>query len=1077
MSHQFSYKLSPTQLLRLEQHLKAEQSGVDIEQIVCSLKENLHVSTFQQAWQQVIQRHPALRTSFGWSESGEPLQTVHPQVEVSLMQQDWCNLSHSDRDLALKTYVQSDRQRGFNLTETPLIRLTLIRLSVTDYKLIWTFHPIILDSHSAIAVLKEVFAFYEADTQGENLQLAAPRPYQDYIEWLQQQDVSSVETDSPQTFPELTAPTPLSVHQPADLRSDSRSDRQQDRWSEEIRLSPTVTSSLNALCLPSELTLNTLILAAWALLLGRYSSEPEVTFSHRRTGRQGTLEKAESIVGPLSNEVPLRVNIPPDKPVLLWLKELQTHLNTLPNYEQTPLIQAIATPDTLYESLVTFENNHINSVLQTQGTNWRALEFELLEPTNFPLNLYGYGEPELLLKIEADPNRFDRNTITRMLGHLQTLLEGIAANPQQHLSQLPLLTAAEQQQLLVEWNQTQTNYPQVCIHELFETQAEQTPDAIAAVFGNQQLTYGELNTKANQLARFLQKLGQPPEGLVGMYVERSLEMLIGLLAILKAGSAYVPFDPAYPPERLAFMLADTQVPVLLSQKHLMGQLPETQAITLDLETTLEAARAENSANLTMRGHPVQLAYIMYTSGSTGIPKGVAVTHRGVVRLVKETNYARLSAAEVFLQLAPISFDASTFEIWGSLLNGAKLAVMPPGTPSFQELGAAIARYQVTILWLTAALFHLMVDERIEDLKPLKQLLAGGDVLSVPHVQKVLRELPGCTLINGYGPTENTTFTCCYPIATLDQFSNSIPIGRPIANTFVYLLDPHLQPVPIGVPGELYTGGSGLAKGYLNRPELTAERFIPNPFSEGKITEAANHLYKTGDLARYLPDGNIEYLGRLDNQVKIRGFRIELGEVEAALRAQPAVKQAVVTAREDTPGDKRLVAYAVPHPDQTLAAADLRRYLAEKLPDYMIPSTFVILEAIPVTANGKLDRRALPIPVAERSQSGQAYIAPTGELEIVLANLWCKLLKFDRVGIHDNFFDLGGNSLLSLQVVSRVKQELNIDLPVVKLFQHPTISALAKYISQGLSEKPSYQQAADRAEKQKAALARRRVTRN
>ncbi len=451
-----------------------------------------------------------------------------------------------------------------------------------------------------------------------------------------------------------------------------------------------------------------------------------------------------------------------------------------------------------------------------------------------------------------------------------------------------------------------------CIHQLFEAQVEQTPDAVAVVFEHESLTYRQLNSRANVLAHHLQTLGVGPEVLVGICMERSLEMIVGLLGILKAGGAYVPFDPAYPTERLRYMLEDAGVQVLLTQARLVESLPKHNARMVCLDTDIEATQ-QSENNPINCVTPDNLAYVMYTSGSTGKPKGVSVIHRGVVRLVKGTEYANFSTQEVFLQLAPISFDASTFEIWGSLLNGGRLAVMPPHTPSLQELGQAIEQYQVTTLWLAAGLFHLMVDSQLSSLKNVRQLLAGGDVLSVSHVKKALQELKGCILINGYGPTENTTFTCCYALTDPTQVGNSVPIGRPIANTKVYLLDEKLQPQPIGVPGELYIGGDGLARGYLNRPDLTNEKFIPNPFSN----ELGERLYKTGDKARYLPDGNIEFLGRIDNQVKIGGFRIELGEIEAVLTAHPALRQAVVLAREDAPGDKRLVAYVVPNSQYNL----------------------------------------------------------------------------------------------------------------------------------------------------------------
>ncbi|MDZ7969593.1 MAG: non-ribosomal peptide synthetase [Nostoc sp. DedSLP03] len=634
---------------------------------------------------------------------------------------------------------------------------------------------------------------------------------------------------------------------------------------------------------------------------------------------------------------------------------------------------------------------------------------------------------------------------------------------------LPILKESDNN-LLIEWNHTQTDYPQqASIHQLFEAQVEKTPDAVALIFNNQHLTYRDLNNRANQLARHLRSLGIGTEILVGICIERSLEMVVALLAILKTGGAYVPLDPGYPQERLAFMLSDTQVSVLLTQKELVTKLPTHTAFVICLDADWNTIAQNSKDNLSTSVTADNLAYVMYTSGSTGTPKGVSVIHRGVVRLVKETNYAQLTPEEVILQLAPISFDASTFEIWGCLLNGGRLVIYPPHTPSLEELGQIIQQYQVTTLWLTAGLFHLIVDEKIDALKSLRQLLAGGDVLSVPHVQKFLQTVENCQLINGYGPTENTTFTCCHPITAPLQPDVSIPIGRPIANTQVYILDKNLQSVAIGEAGELYIGGDGLARGYLNRPDLTAEKFIFHSFD----SNLATRLYKTGDLARYLPDGNIEFLGRIDNQVKIRGFRIELGEIEREIAQHPDVREIVVLARQDEAGEKQLTAYIVPHYNSGYTHNKLRGFLQQRLPNYMVPSAFVMLESLPLTANGKVDRHKLPAPSRERPQLEQAYIAAQTDLERLLAGILSELLKIDRVGIDDNFFDLGATSISILQVAARIKQELGIELPAVKLFQYSTIGSLAKYLDSNQNSQPSSDKLQNRAQRQQAARARRR----
>jgi aspartate racemase len=447
---------------------------------------------------------------------------------------------------------------------------------------------------------------------------------------------------------------------------------------------------------------------------------------------------------------------------------------------------------------------------------------------------------------------------------------------------------------------------------------------------------------------------------------------------------------------------------------------------------------ESVENLDGRATPESLAYVIYTSGSTGKPKGTCIPHRAVVRLVSNTNYVSLTAKDVFLQFAPISFDASTFEIWGCLLNGGRLVVAPPFTPSLEELGQWIQRYEVTTLWLTAALFQQMAEDNLQSLSRVRQLLAGGETLPVPPARKVVDNLKGCQLINGYGPTENTTFTCCYPVKDSSRLGMSVPIGRPIANTQVYVLDRHMQPVPVGVPGELYIGGDGLAQGYLNQPELTAEKFVSNPFN-GK---AGARLYRAGDWVRWLPDGNIEFLGRIDNQVKIRGFRIELGEIESVLAGHPGVREAVVVLREDVPGDKRLVTYLTAKEGEPPKVSELRGLLQAKLPEYMVPSAFVTLDRFPMTPNGKVDRKALSGRDLERPGLEKAFVAPRTPMEGALARIWCEILGLKQVGVHDNFFELGGHSLLATQVISRMRYSFEVDLPLRSLFESPTVEGMA-----------------------------------
>jgi amino acid adenylation domain-containing protein len=646
------------------------------------------------------------------------------------------------------------------------------------------------------------------------------------------------------------------------------------------------------------------------------------------------------------------------------------------------------------------------------------------------------------------------------------------ANSEQQLDGEQFLTDIEKHKLLVEWNNTTSDYPQdKCIHELFEATVERTPLSVAVVFEGEQLTYRELNARANQVAHHLKTLGVGPEVLVGICVERSIEMIVGLLGILKAGGAYLPLDAEYPQERLQFMLQDAQVSVLLTQERLINKLPEHQAKLLCVDTDWHLIAKSRQDNPITDTQATNLAYVIYTSGSTGQPKGVEVVHRGVNRLLFGVNYVHLDATQRFLQMAPISFDASTFEIWGALLHGATCVLFPGNIPTAKSLSAEIHKHGITILWLTAALFNAIINDDSQALSGIKQLLIGGEALSVPHVQKALETLPFTQIINGYGPTESTTFTCCYPIPRqLETTIESIPLGRPIANTQVYILDEYLQPVPVGARGELHIGGAGLARGYLNRPELTNEKFIPNPFDNSK-------LYKTGDLARYLPDGNIEYLGRIDNQVKIRGFRIELGEIEAVLRQHPAVLETVVVVQQDVSGRKYLVAYIVPSDSGAISRRFLRDFLKEKLPDYMIPGVFVMLDALPLTPNGKVDRRALheyaerrdmkksetnisnlqmDIPPQNKQGDTVLKITRSDSIRSTLRSLVAKLLQIevDEIDVSATFLELGTDSLLLLEAMRRIQITFGVQVEVQQFFEDlETIDALASYIEQNMSFEP------------------------
>ncbi len=689
---------------------------------------------------------------------------------------------------------------------------------------------------------------------------------------------------------------------------------------------------------------------------------------------------------------------------------------------------------------------------------------------------------------EYNTDLFNSETVERMNGHFLTLLEGIIANPNERVSQLPLLTKVEQQQLLIDGHNTQVDYPaDKCIHQLFEEQVERTPNDVAVVFEEQQLTYNELNRRANQLAHYLQSLGVKPDELVGICVERSLEMIVGLLGILKAGGAYVPLDPDYPQERLSFMLEDSQLKVLVTQAKLVESIPEHQAQLICLDTEWEKIAQNIPSNPESGVKPDNLTYIIYTSGSTGKPKGVLVNHANVVRLFAATDsWYHFNSNDVWTLFHSYAFDFSVWEMWGALLYGGRLVVVPYlVTRSPEAFYQLLCQEKVTILNQTPTAFRqlIQVEESLKGSFPplsrgvrgdrssttdndlsLRLVIFGGEALEINSLQPWFnRHGDQCPqLVNMYGITETTVHVTYRPLSMTDLDSTASVIGCPIPDLQVYLLDQYLQLVPVGVPGEMYVGGAGVTKGYLNRPELTTERFIPSPFEKDEVipptplnkggTQGGAKLYKTGDLARYLPKGELEYLGRIDNQVKIRGFRIELGEIEALLASHPQIWETVVIVRDDTTGDKRLVAYIVPQSEKTITINEIRQFLKAKLPSYMVPNAFVILDALPLTANGKIDRRALP-PSESSSEPSEKYVAPRNPIEDILVNVWSEILKVEKVGINDNFFELGGHSLLATKLVAQIRDRLKIELPLRQLFNTATLAELAQGIEQLKQQTP------------------------
>jgi amino acid adenylation domain-containing protein len=851
------------------------------------------------------------------------------------------------------------------------------------------------------------------------------------------------------------------------------------------------------------------LLAAFDVLVYRYTGQADVVVGTPVANRNR--KELEGLIGFFVNTLVLRTDLsgnPTFRELLERVRQVASGAFVQQDFPFEMLVEELQprrdlSRNPLFQVMFALQNAPTPS-LEMAGLTLRPLDVDD-GMARFDLLVSVWDvEQGLLGSFEYNTDLFEATTITRLAGHFQTLLQGIVAAPAQPICDLPLLTEAERQQVLVEWNTTTTDYGQTyCIHELFEAQVEQTPDATALSFPSlnfarhpersewtgrgehHHLTYRELNRRANQLAHHLRALGVGPETRVGICVERSPEMVIGLYGILKAGAAYVPLDPAYPVERLAFMLADAQVPVLLSHEALVSKLPPHQAQVLCLDADWATIARQGDHNPAVRLADENLAYVIYTSGSTGRPKGAMNTHGGIRnRLLWMQEAYQLGPADRVIQKTPFSFDVSVWEFFWPLLYGACLVVArPEGHKDSAYLIQTIVEQHVTTMHFVPSMLQMFVDERgVEACRSLKRVICSGEALPFDLTERFFACLEA-ELHNLYGPTEAAVDVTFWPCQRESE-RRVVPIGRPIANTQIYLLDAHLMPVPVGVPGELHIGGAGLARGYHHRPGLTAERFIPAPsFACSSGGETAARLYKTGDLARYLPHGDIEFLGRTDFQVKVRGFRIELGETEAVLGEHPAIRETVVVAAPVTPADgagdgraaswdSRLVAYVVPNQGQEPLVDELRRFMLEKLPEYMVPSVFVTLEALPLSPNGKVDRRALPAPDGARPEMETVYVAPRGEAERTIAAIWREVLRVEQVGVNDNFFDLGGHSLLVVQVHHQLTATFEKEFPMTDMFKYTTVAALAQHLSQAQEQTDIVQKTKERAAARRASLRRR-----
>jgi amino acid adenylation domain-containing protein len=999
----------------------------------------LDVKALRSALQLLVLRHEALRTTL--SPNGCMLCIVE-SLNLETQEIDLSALSIQEREQKVLDLQQQAVEQPFDLEHGPLFRTQIIKLQTLEHLLIVTAHHIICDGWSWAILMPDLGNLYSALKAGQTPELEEVERFSDYAIALET-EAESAESTNTETYwlHQFSGDIPV-IDFPTDRPRPPL--RTFNAAREDWDLSPALTANLKQLGTRLNCSFMTVLLSGFEVWLHRLTGQDDLVVGVLAAGQAAS--GLYNLVGHCVNLLPLRSQVDGQKSFIDYLQSRRSTVLDAYDHQQFTLgslVQKLSIPrDSSRIPLAPILLN-IDQALDSSKLPFDSLEVSLFSNPrsyeNFELFVNATElAGNLTLECQYNTNLFDAETIRCRMAELETLLEGIVANPSQLILELPLLPISEQQ-LLAGWNDTQTLFPQdICIHQLVEAQVERTPDAIAVVFEDRQLTYRELDARANQLARHLQTLGVCPEVLVGISQERTTEMLVAILGVLKAGGAYVPLDPTYPAERLAFMLEDAQVSILLTQENLVEQLPQTQAQVVCLDRDWSAIAQHSADKPSDPTTSKNLAYVIYTSGSTGKPKGVQVPHRSVVNFfttMKEK--PGMVERDILLSVTTLSFDIAILELLLPLTVGATTMLTSRQVAMDGEaLLQTLQNSGITVMQATPATWKILIAAGWIESPQLK-ILCGGEALSPALARELVQRSQ--SVWNMYGPTETTIWSTCCRIG--DNHAKPL-IGQPIANTQIYILDSHQQPVPIGVPGEMYIGGAGVVRGYLNNPELTAERFISNPFDDSQNAQ----MYRTGDLARFLPNGNIEYLQRIDNQVKFRGFRIELDEIETTIARYPEVKEVVAIVREDMPDEKTLVGYVVlaTEVDTDQHIPQLRQFLKDKLPDYMVPSILVNLEKIPLTPNGKIDRKALPKPDTAR-QLTERYVAPRSDIEQQIANIWAQVLTLKQVGIHDNFFDLGGYSLLAIQVIARLRKTFQIEILLSNLFELQTVAALANRV--------------------------------
>ncbi|HLL47283.1 MAG TPA: amino acid adenylation domain-containing protein, partial [Longimicrobiaceae bacterium] len=999
----------------------------------------LAVRALERALGEIVRRHEALRTTFAEADGG-PVQVIRPFTGFVLPVEDLAGLCEARREAQVERRATQEAARPYDLSAGPLFRASLLRLGAEEHVLLLGMHHVVSDGWSMGVLFREVEVLYEAYREGRE----SPLPelavqYADYAVWQREQLRGEVLERQLGYWREQLRGAPELLELPTDHpRPAAQSFR---GASERVQLPAEVLERLRALGRQEGATLYMVLLGAFQALLCRYGAGEDVVVGSPVAGRgRGEVEE---LIGFFVNTLVLRVDLSGDPSFRELVRRVREVTLGAYEHQEVPFERLVAelSPERSLSHSPLFQ---VSFALDTAEGTGGGVGLAGLSVSGVGAE-FDFARFDLSLSLAATSrglrggltygtDLWDPATMRRLVGHFARLVEQAAADPDARLSEVALLGGAERRLLVEEWNRTERAYPRgVCIHDLFEAQVALRPEAAALVWGGVELSYAELDARANRLAHHLRGLGVGPESRVGVLLERGPELIVCLLATLKAGGCYVPLDPGYPAERLALMLADSAACVLLSRSDVafVAEAGGTAVVLLD-----EAAEAlaHESADAPRSGAAAEnLAYIVYTSGSTGKPKGVMVAHRHVVQLAVETDYVRFQPGDRVAQASNASFDALTFEAWGALMNGATLVGIPRDVllspAAFRD---TLRAQEITTLYQTTALLNQLSREQPDIFSPLREVLFGGQAADADSVRRLLRAGRPRRLLHMYGPTETTAWCSYENVEEVAEDALTVSVGGPTGNQRIYLLDAALNPVPVGVAGEAYVGGDGVVRGYLDRPGLTAERFLPDPFAGGPGTR----MYRTGDRLRWKADGRLEFIGRVDEQVKVRGFRIEPGEIEAALSAHAEVREARVIVREDEPGEQRLVAYVVGGAD----ADAMREHLRRSLPEYMVPAAFVALDVLPLTPNGKLDVKALPAP--DWAPAEGRYVAPRTPAEEVLAEVWAETLRLERVGVTASFFELVGHSLLATRVVSQVRRVFGVEVPLRALFEGPTVAELA-----------------------------------